>query len=374
MANQTEHTQELRKKAEMLLQSTPLIDGHNDLPWQYRTRVNGVVSAIDLASPQPELHTDIPKLKKGLLGGQFWSVYVATNLDQSKYVSATMEQIDLVYDLIDRYRDTLQLALNAEEVSSAFSQRKIASLIGMEGGHCIGNSLGTLRMFYKLGARYLTLTHNRNVGWADSCTDRPESNGLSDFGRDVVREMNRLGILIDLSHVGERSTMEAIEHSEKPVAVTHANCKGYFDRPRNKTDEAVRLLAERGGVVGATAICSFLKTQFESTLDDYLDAIDDMVQRIGPDQVGVGIDFTQDQPESFWRYIGSQQGTSYPAVFQDPNVKWEEYKLYPDDLTSPDELPNLASGLQRRGYSGEEITGILGGNWLRLFGEVWEGA
>jgi len=285
----------------------------------------------------------------------------------------TLLEIQAWLGRYETYEDLLMPIHSTSDILWAKETGRVGIILGFQNATPIENDLGHLAVFHALGVRIIQLSFHERSLLADGCYESANA-GLSNFGRDAVREMNRLGILIDLSHVGERSTMEAIEHSEKPVAVTHANCKGYFDRPRNKTDEAVRLLAERGGVVGATAICSFLKTQFESTLDDYLDAIDDMVQRIGPDHVGFGIDFTQDQPESFWRYIGSQQGTSYPAVFQDPNVKWEEYKLYPDDLTSPDELPNLASGLQRRGYSGEEITGILGGNWLRLFGEVWEEA
>ena len=270
----------------------------------------------------------------------------------------------------EKYAETLMPVHTTADILRAKKTGRVGVILGFQNATPIENDLGHLAVFHALGVRIIQLSFHERSLLADGCYESA-NGGLSNFGRAAVREMNRLGILIDLSHVGERSTLETIEHSQKPVAVTHANCKGYFDRPRNKTDEAVRLLAERGGVVGATAICSFLKTQFESKLDDFIDAIDDMVQRIGPDHVGFGIDFTQDQPREFWRYIGSQQGTSYPAVFQDPNVHWEEVKLYPDDLESPDELPNLAAALQQRGYSDEEIAGILGGNWLRLFGEVW---
>lgn len=282
----------------------------------------------------------------------------------------TLDEIQTWLARYEEYIDTLMPIHTAADIRRAKETGKVGVILGFQNATPIENDLGHLAVFHALGVRIIQLSFHERSLLADGCYESA-NGGLSNFGRDAIREMNRLGILIDLSHVGEQSTLEAIEHSEKPVAVTHANCKGYFDRPRNKTDEAVRMLAERGGVVGATAICSFLKTQFESTLDDFLDAIDDMVQRIGPDHVGFGIDFTQDQPRSFWRYIGSQQGTSYPAVFQDPNVHWEEFKLYPDDLATPDELPNLATGLQRRGYSDDEIAGILGGNWLRLLDQVW---
>ena len=282
----------------------------------------------------------------------------------------TLDEIQTWLARYEEYSDTLMPIHTAADIRRAKETGKVGVILGFQNATPIENDLGHLAVFHALGVRIIQLSFHERSLLADGCYENA-NGGLSNFGRDAIREMNRLGILIDLSHVGEKSTLEAIEHSEKPVAVTHANCKGYFDRPRNKTDEAVRMLAERGGVVGATAICSFLKTQFESTLDDFLDAIDDMVQRIGPDHVGFGIDFTQDQPRSFWRYIGSQQGTSYPAVFQDPNVHWEEFKLYPDDLATPDELPNLAVGLQGRGYPDDEIAGILGGNWLRLLDQVW---
>ena len=272
----------------------------------------------------------------------------------------------------ERYTSRLMPVHTAADIRRAKEAGQVGVILGFQNATPIENDIGHLAVFHALGVRIIQLSFHERSLLADGCYESA-NGGLSNFGRSAVREMNRLGILIDLSHVGERSTIEAIEHSDKPVAVTHANCKDYFDVPRNKTDEAVRRLAERGGVVGATAINSFLKTRFESTLEDYIDAIDDMVQRIGPDHVGFGIDFTQDQPRSFWRYIGSQQGTSWPAVFQDPNVEWDEVKLYPDDLESPDELPNLADALKRRGYADGDITGILGGNWLRLFGEVWGG-
>ena len=183
--------------------------------------------------------------------------------------------------------------------------------------------------------------------------------------------MNRLGILVDLSHVGEKTTLDAIETSRKPVAFTHANARAYHDVVRNKTDEALRALADRGGVVGVTSIVTFLRTGYESTVDDYVEAIDDMVGRVGIDHVGIGTDYTQDQPESFWRYIGSQQGTKYPSTFDDGTARYQDRQLYPKGLETPDKLPNLADSLSKRGYGSAEIEKILGGNWLRLFRDVW---
>ena len=207
--------------------------------------------------------------------------------------------------------------------------------------------------------------------WANGCFERRDE-GLSNFGLDAVREMNQLGILIDLSHVGDRTTLEAIEASEKPVAITHANARAYHNHPRNKQDEALKLLAEKGGVIGACSFCPFLPTGFDSTVEDYINAIDDMVERIGIDHVAIGTDTTQDQPLSFWHYISAQQGTKYPSTFTNTSWRYEELSFQPKGMEKPDEFPNLAETLVTRGYSSQEITKILGGNWLRVFQDVWE--
>ena len=202
------------------------------------------------------------------------------------------------------------------------------------------------------------------------CYERRD-DGLSNFGIDAVREMNRAGILIDLSHVGDRTTLETTELSEKPVACTHANARSYCDVPRNKTDEALKLIADKGGVLGATCIKTFLRNGAESTLEDYIDAIHHLVELVGVDHVGIGTDFTQDQPPSFWRYIGSQQGTKFPSTFADGSVDYAEVELYPKGFETPDEMPNIAVALMGRGYNEGEVVKVLGGNWLRLFREVW---
>ena len=192
--------QNLVEQALEIHRESPLIDGHNDLPWRYRERVSGDLSKIDLRQWQPDLHTDIPRLKQGSVGGQFWSVYVPASTQGKEAVRATLEQIDIVYQMMDRYSDTFGLAGTAADVERIFRTGKIASLIGIEGGHSIDNSLATLRMFYKLGARYMTLTHSSNTPWADSATDEPVHEGLTTFGEAVVREMNWLGMMVDLSH------------------------------------------------------------------------------------------------------------------------------------------------------------------------------
>ena len=266
--------------------------------------------------------------------------------------------------------DTVMLIRTADDILEAKQKGKTGIILGFQNATPIEDRLDRLATFHRLGVRIIQVTyHERNL-LGDGCYE-PRGGGLSNFGVDAVAEMNRLGILIDLSHVGERTTVDVIEASEKPVSCTHANAKPYYDVPRNKTGEALRLLAERGGVVGATCINTFLRTGTGSTLEDYVDAIDDMVERIGIDHVGIGTDFTQDQPGSFWRYISSQQGTKFPAKYIDPEVRYDMMQLYPKGLETPDELPALADALVARGYRWSDVEKVLGGNWVRLFREVW---
>ncbi len=270
----------------------------------------------------------------------------------------------------EQYRDTVLQVRTVDDIMKAKREGLVGVILGFQNASPVENDLARFAIFKQLGVGIIQATyHERNL-LGSGCYERRD-DGLSNFGLDAVREMNKVGILIDLSHVGERTTLETIEHSAKPVAVTHGNAKSYYDVPRNKADEALKLLAERGGVAGATAITSFLRTRDASTLEDYVDAIDHMVELIGIDHVGIGTDFTQDQSEPFWRYIGSQQGTKYPATFTDPSVNYDEVQLYPVGLETPDEMPNLATALLRRGYGAHDIGKVLGGNWLRILGEVW---
>ena len=269
--------------------------------------------------------------------------------------------------------DSVMQIETVDDILTAKREGRTGIIFGFQNASPIENRLDRLSLLHRLGVRIIQVTyHERNL-LGNGCYERRDE-GLSSFGIDAVREMNRLGILIDLSHVGIRTTMETIEVSEKPVSCTHANSKGYYDVPRNKATDAVKLLAEKGGVVGSTCITSFLKTGPNSHLADYVEAIDDLVERIGIDHVGIGTDFTQDQPVSFWKYISAQQGTRYPASFADPNKVWKmnDPTLYPAELQTPDDLPRLASALSDRGYGAEDVAKLMGGNWLRLFREVWE--
>ena len=246
-------------EAHDLLASFPVIDGHNDLPWALRRQVRYDLDRRDIAQDQSaHLHTDIPRLRKGGVGGQFWSVYVRTDLAGDDAVSATLEQIDVVGRLIARYPDHLVGARTADDLERARAEGRIASLMGAEGGHSINNSLATLRALHTLGVRYMTLTHNDNLAWADSATDVPVVGGLTAFGREVVREMNRTGLLVDLSHVAATTMRDALTVSEAPVIFSHSSARAICDHPRNVPDDVLAQLPANGGVAMVTFVPKFI--------------------------------------------------------------------------------------------------------------------
>ncbi|MFF3325475.1 dipeptidase [Streptomyces sp. NPDC002889] len=255
MESPTDHLSRARE----LLAAHPVVDGHNDLPWALRQHVRYDLDRMDIASDQTgRLHTDIPRLRAGGVGAQFWSVYVRSDLAGDEAVSATLEQIDAVTQLLARYPADLAGALTADDVEKARSDGRIASLMGAEGGHSINNSLATLRALYTLGVRYMTLTHNDNIAWADSATDEPGVGGLSAFGHEVVREMNRTGMLVDLSHVAETTMRDAIATSVAPVVFSHSSSRAICDHPRNIPDDVLALLPGNGGVAMATFVPKFI--------------------------------------------------------------------------------------------------------------------
>ncbi|KJY24288.1 membrane dipeptidase [Streptomyces sp. A1547] len=246
-------------EARELLAAHPVVDGHNDLPWALREQVRYDLARRDIAGDQRGLlHTDIPRLRAGGVGAQFWSVYVRSDFAGDEAVSATLEQIDAVAQLIDRYPADLVRALTADDMEAARADGRIASLMGAEGGHSINNSLATLRALHQLGVRYMTLTHNDTIDWADSATDEPRHGGLSDFGREVVREMNRIGMLVDLSHVAATTMRDALAVSAAPVIFSHSSSLAMCDHPRNIPDDVLAQLPANGGVAMATFVPKFI--------------------------------------------------------------------------------------------------------------------
>ncbi|MEU1491268.1 dipeptidase [Streptomyces sp. NPDC005776] len=247
------------EQARELLAEYPVVDGHNDLPWALREQVNYDLDARDIATDQSaHLHTDIPRLRAGGVGAQFWSVYVRSDMAGDDAVAATLEQIDAVAELLERHPADLRRALTADDMEAARSEGRIASLMGAEGGHSIHNSLGTLRALHTLGVRYMTLTHNDNIAWADSATDVPGVGGLSPFGHEVVREMNRTGMLVDLSHVAATTMRDALATSTAPVMFSHSSSRAICDHPRNIPDDVLGQLPANGGIAMATFVPKFV--------------------------------------------------------------------------------------------------------------------
>jgi membrane dipeptidase len=235
-----------------------VIDGHNDLPWTLRDHCGYDLSAVDLRGGEPAVQTDLPRLRAGGVTGQFWSVFVPCSLTGPAAVAATHEQVDFVHALVDAMPDELALCRSASEVDAAVGKGRIASLMGMEGGHSIDSSLDELRALHERGVRYMTLTHNENVPWADSATDEPVLGGLSDFGRDVVREMNRLGMFVDLSHVSDAVMRDALDTTAAPVIFSHSSARAVADHPRNVPDDVLRSLAVNGGVCMVSFVSFFV--------------------------------------------------------------------------------------------------------------------
>jgi membrane dipeptidase len=251
--------------ARELLRRHPLVDGHNDLPWAIRDEFGGDPVRARLAEPVAQTQTDLPRLAAGGVGAQFWSVYVPATLAGANNghcaVSTVLEQIDTTRRMIEAYPDRLELALTAADVERVFAAGRIASLMGAEGGHSINNSLGVLRSLYDLGVRYMTLTHNNNVGWADAATDQPEAGGLTDFGREVVREMQRIGMLVDLSHVAASTMRDTLAVARGPVIFSHSSARALCDHPRNVPDDVLRSLAANGGVCMVTFVPFFVSPE-----------------------------------------------------------------------------------------------------------------
>ncbi|MGB3685151.1 MAG: dipeptidase [Ornithinimicrobium sp.] len=245
-------------RARRLLDAHPLIDGHNDLAWAAREHASYDWDVLDLRAGSTSTHTDIPRLRAGGVGGQFWSVWVPSTLSTDQAIIATLEQIDAVHAMIRQYPEDLALTLGAADIEAAQDRGQIASLMGAEGGHSIGNSLGVLRILHRLGVRYMTLTHNDNTDWADSATDEPVHGGLTPFGRDVVAAMNRLGMLVDLSHVSADTMRDALEASVAPVIFSHSGARSICNSPRNVPDDVLAAMASGGGLCMATFVPDFV--------------------------------------------------------------------------------------------------------------------
>src|SRR6476661_270267 len=249
------------EQARKMLRCTQSIDGHNDLPWEIRDSKTAPrdVAAYDIRGTAPK-QTDLPRMAQGEVGAQFWSIYIPGEIKDSGYARVQLEQFDIARRMIARYPERLALALTADDIERDFKKGKVASLLGMEGGHAIENSLGALRSYYALGARYMTLTHNVTLDWADAALDSARHNGLTEFGKEVVREMNRLGMLVDLSHVSPATMSDALDVSEAPVIFSHSSARALTNHPRNVPDSILVRLKRNGGVVMVTFVPAFVSS------------------------------------------------------------------------------------------------------------------
>jgi len=355
-----------------LLSRFPLIDGHNDLPWEIRERYGSDLSAADLLGRLPNTHTDIPRLVEGGVGGQFWSVYVPATMAGDAAVTAVLEQIDLVHRMIARYPARFQLALTAGDVDQAFQAGRIASLLGAEGGHAIAGSLGVLRMLFALGVRYLTLTHNSNVGWADSATDVVDTGGLSDFGRSVVAEMNRLGMLVDLSHVSPATMHAALDVSTAPVIFSHSSARAVCDNPRNVPDDVVTRLAVNGGVCMVTFVPFFVS----QACTDWLNGLRAEVSARGGDPADLSAVFgllpswepdhprpiaTIAQVADHIEHVRAVAGLDHVGIGGD----FDGTTITPVGLDDVSRYPALFAELQHRHWSDQDLQALAGANILR---------
>ena len=364
-----------RERATAVLEKAPVVDGHNDLPWVIREKFGGDVEHYDIAV-RAQFDTDIPRLREGGVGTQFWSVWVPSSLGPQEAMQTQLEQIDIAHRLVATYPDDLVLATSVAEINAACEQGKIASLLGMEGGHTIVNSLGALRSYYALGVRYMTLTHFHSHDWADSATDEPRHEGITAFGREVVREMNRMGMLVDLSHVSTDTMNDVLDVTEAPVIFSHSSARALTDHPRNVPDSVLKRVAQNGGIVMVTFVPAYVSeprrrwedgmipllkdastdAEWEeigkayreehgappaATLADVADHIEHVAEVAGYDHVGIGGDF-------------------YGATGDDLVQGLEDVSTYPD----------LVAELVRRGWSDENLARLTRGNLLRVFAEA----
>jgi membrane dipeptidase len=368
----------LLARANALHKQVPLIDGHNDYPWALREKAQRDFARLDISKPQPSIMTDIARLRAGGVGGQFWSVYVPVELTGQSAVTATLEEIDTVHQMIRRYPDTFELALTADDVERIFKQGKIASLIGMEGGHSIDNSLAALRMFHRLGARYMTLTHSKNTAWADSATDDPKFGGLTPFGEEVVREMNWLGMLVDLSHVSPDTMEDAIRVSAAPVIFSHSSSRALNDVPRNVPDTVLRLLPKNGGVVMVTFVPGFLSPQVAAWNKLQTAEQDRLTLQFpkDPKAVTAGVEtWTRAHPAPLAHisdaadhidHIRQIAGIDHIGLGGD----FDGITSVPQGLEDVSKYPALTAELLKRGYKDEDVRKILGLNILRAMREA----
>jgi membrane dipeptidase len=366
-------------RARRVLTETPLIDGHNDLPWRIRedSIARGNVDSYDLRKHAPG-HTDLDRLRKGMVGAQFWSVYIPGEWADSGYARVQLEQIEIARNMIARYPDRLALALSADDIRRDFKHGKIGSLLGLEGGHAIENSLGALRAYYDLGARYMTLTHNVTLDWADAALDSAKHNGLTAFGDSVVREMNRLGMLVDLSHVSAATMSDALNVSQAPVIFSHSAARALVDVPRNVPDSILRRVTANGGIVMVPFVVGFVSPEALLYDQSTRPAMKELREKYGNDTAAITRAIkdwrvthpapraTLSQVADQIDYVRKVAGVDHVGIGGDFDGITEVVQGLEDVST----YPALFAELAKRGWSDNDLRKLAGENFLRVFAEA----
>jgi len=365
----------LTDEAKAIHREALLVDGHNDLPWQYREKNDLSFYSIDIRRPQKNLHTDIPRLREGGVGAQFWAAFVpASTRKDSSSIKMTLEQIDVIHRFVKAYPQDFEFALSVEDILRIRKAGKIASLIGIEGGHSIDNSLGVLRTYYDLGVRYMTLTHSETLDWADSATDKPKSNGLSPFGEEVVREMNRLGMLVDLSHVSADTMRHALRITRAPVVFSHSSAFALADHPRNVPDDVLKLLPKNGGVVMVNFYSGFIVPEAARLRKKMFEAVRELKKKYPDDkEFQVALDaYRKDNPiprgnihdvVDHIEHIIKMAGIDHVGIGSD----FDGIDSTPVQLEDVSKYPLITQELLNRGYKKDQILKVLGGNIMRVF-------
>ncbi|MEU0688558.1 dipeptidase [Streptomyces uncialis] len=379
MADTSGTSSDAEVRARALLAEFPVVDGHNDLPWALRQQVGYDLDARDIATDQSaHLHTDLPRLRAGGVGAQYWSVYVRTDLAGDAAVRATLEQIDCVQRLLERYPADLAPATGAADLERARREGRVASLMGAEGGHSINSSLAVLRAFHALGVRYMTLTHNDNVPWADSATDVPGVGGLSPFGHDVVREMNRLGMLVDLSHVAATTMRDALDTSTAPVIFSHSSSRAVCDHPRNIPDDVLERLPANGGVAMVTFVPKFVL----QAAVDWTAAADENLRERGFHHLDTSAEAMAAHAAFEERYARPRATVSTVADHLDHMREvagidhlgiggdYDGTAFTPDGLSDVSCYPRLIAELLTRGWSPADLAKLTWSNSVRVLGDA----
>tara|TARA_Y100000590_G_scaffold431222_1_gene545762 strand:+ start:459 stop:1682 length:1224 start_codon:yes stop_codon:yes gene_type:complete len=352
------------KRAKKILSSTPLIDTHNDVAWTIRNRKQAPrdIYEFDLKK-NLDGDTDIPRLREGMVGGQFWSVFIPGEVEEFGYAKMQLEQIDIAHRMIELYPDDLELALTADDIINSFKRGKIASLIGIEGAHAIENSLGALRIYYRLGVRYMTLSHNVTLDWVDAVMDEPKNDGLTEFGNEVVAEMNRLGMLIDLSHVSPKAMSDVLNVTESPVIFSHSNARSLTSHARNVPDSILVRLKDNGGVV----MLSFIPFFVSQEAADFIEAGDKTIKGCNTSECLEAL--AAESPKAnvghvveHIEYVRDLVGIDHVGIGSDYYGSAD----MPIGLEDVSKYPNLFVALIQKGWPDEDLKKLAGENILRV--------